>query len=189
MLREHALTVTWMPDSISAAHDQRLGMLKRFQRAFDQLTYPHDAGSLDRICRHLDENHTDVIIAYWGTGPLPDISAIKRERPDIRVVLMVLCFPLAFESSGMRSQHWLIRHVTRHLNGLLYSNSLMKRYFLNRVLGKRGSHLKDLVLKPCWPSSYQSALEKNERASERPNLICVGRTDLSSPTIHAADDP
>lgn len=44
-----------------------------------------------------------------------------------------------------------------------------------------------LELPPCWPTSYQSK-RRASTISERPNVIYVGRTDLSGKTVHVADD-
>jgi hypothetical protein len=188
MLEGRVSKVTWLADSISSLQDRRLTFKQRLQRAFDQLTHTRNRDFLDNAFRHLDENGTEVIIAYWGTMPLADIVAIKRLRPRIKIVLMVLCFPLALEDRGLKRQHWLIRHVAPYLDGMLYSNTVMREYFRGQVLGKRGEHLKDLILKPCWPQSYQATAQRVERAFDRPNLVYVGRTDLSHHTVHAADD-
>jgi hypothetical protein len=64
----------------------------------------------------------------------------------------------------------------------------MREHFRRQVLGKRNNHLEELILKPCWPHSYQLDAEQNKMEPDRPNLIFVGRTDLSSSTVHAADD-
>jgi hypothetical protein len=187
MLAVQGSRSTWVPDSISSVQGQRLSAINRMKRAFDQLTHTHDRIFLDQVCRHLDENRTDLIIAYWGTRPLADIVAIKRLRPHIKIVLMVLCFPLALDNRGVRWQHWLMRRVAPYLDGILYSNRVMQEYFRRRVLGMRGKHVRELVLKPCWPLSYQ-ADTRNDQTFDRPNLIYVGRTDLSHHTVHVADD-
>jgi len=188
MLEGRVSGLTWLPDSISAQQGQTRGVWQRIQRGFDQLTHTHDRDFLDKTLRHLDENHTDLLIAYWGTGPLADIVAIKRLRPQIKVVLLVICFPLALDEWGLKRQHWLMRHAVTSLNGIVYPNAVMQEYFHRRVLGKHCKHLKDVILKPCWPSSYQAVAVRSEPALDRPNLIYVGRTDLSHRTIHAADD-
>lgn len=188
MLASRVSELTWLSDSISLSQDRTLAAGQRIKRAFDRLTFTHDSGFLERTCRHLDENRTDVIVAYWGTGPLADIIAIKRLRPHVKIVLVVLCFPLAFDNIGLQRQHWLMRHAAPRMDGIVYSNAVMQEYFHGRVLGKRGRHLKEMILKPCWPRSYQAIAENSDVDFDRPNLIYVGRTDLSSPTIHIADD-
>jgi antitoxin (DNA-binding transcriptional repressor) of toxin-antitoxin stability system len=188
MLAGHVTQVTWLPESVSLQQGRPQSFTQRIQRAVDQLTHTRDKDFLDKTCRHLDEHGTNVIIAYWGTRPLADIVAIKRLRPHVKIVLMVLCFPLALENRGLRRQHWLMRHAAPYLDGVLYANDLMQQYFQSQVFGKKGRHLQQLILKPCWPLSYQDVEEPTTRASHRPNLIYVGRTDLSHHTVHAADD-
>lgn len=180
--------VTWLPDSISFHQDSKPGFAQRLQRALDQLTATHDKQFLDSTLEHLDRNRTDLILAYWGTRPLADVVAIKRLRPQIKIVLMVLCFPLALGNMGVKRQHWLMRHAAPVLSGILYSNPIMQEYFRNRVYGSHGKRPQELILKPCWPKRYQTAGDAIPLAFDKPNLIYVGRTDLSHRTVHAADD-
>lgn len=188
MLDRRVSKLTWLPDSASLLRVQTQGIVGGIRRALNQLTYTHDGNFLEEARRHLDDNCTDVIIAYWGTGPLADIAAIKRLRPHIKIVLVILCFPLALNAMGVERQHWMMRHAAPCLDGILYSNTVMQEYFRGQVLHERGSHLKELVLRPCWPQDYQSAAERCEMEFDGPNLIYVGRTDLSHRTVHAADD-
>ncbi len=188
MLAAWGSALTWLPDSISLSRGRTLTAGQRIRSAFDRLTSTHDIGFLDRVCRHLDESRTDVIVAYWGTGPLADIAAIKRRRPRIKIALMVLCFPLAFDTIGLKRQHWLMRHAAPCLDGILYPNAAMQEYFHRRVLDRGGTHLKESILNPCWPRGYQAIARNGEPAFDRPNLIYVGRTDLSGSTVHVADD-
>jgi hypothetical protein len=188
MLANRVSGLTWLPDSISLLMGRPLTAGQRIQRTIDQLTYTRDKNFLKKTCLHLDHKETNILIAYWGTRPLADVIAIKRLRPHIKIVLMVLCFPLALDNAALKRQHWLMRHAAPFLDGILYPNAAMREYFFNIVLGKPGRHLKDLILKPCWPQSYQGKAIQNQPAFDRPNLIYVGRTDLSNHTVHAADD-
>lgn len=188
MLAGRVAGLTWLPDSLNSPLAGGSSAGRRIRRVLDQLTRTHDRNFLDETCRHLDENCTDAVIAYWGTGPVADIAAIKRLRPRIKIALVVLCFPLALDELGLKRQHWLMRHAAPSMDGILYSSSAMQEYFQDKVLGKRGNHLKGAILKPCWPANYQSKAERSEAAFDRPNLIYVGRTDLSGRTVHAADD-
>jgi len=188
MLAGRVSRLTWLSDSLSLLKNRKATAGQRIQKFFDQLTQTHDSSFLENTCRHLDENETDVIIAYWGTGPLADIVAIKRLRPHIRIVLMLACFPFALNTSGVKRQHWLMRHAAPFLDGMLYPSAAMCDYFHDQVLGARGSHLQELVLKICWPRDFQVTGERNTPGMDHPNLIFIGRTDLSHPTVHAADD-
>jgi hypothetical protein len=188
MLAGRVSRLTWLSDSLSLPISRPRAAGQRIQKLFDQLTHTHDSSIMENTCRHLDENHTDLIIAYWGTGPLADIVAIKRLRPNIKIVLEVACFPLALNTVGIQRQHWLMRHAAPSLDGILYPSPVMRDYFHHQVLGARGRHLKDSILKICWPQQYQVAAERNEPGIDHPNLIFIGRTDLSHRTVHAADD-
>jgi hypothetical protein len=188
MLAGRVSRLTWLSDSLSLPISRPRAAGQRIQKLFDQLTHTHDSAFLANTCRHLDENQTDVIIAYWGTGPLADIVAIKRLRPQIKILLMPACFPLALDTVGIQRQHWLMRHAAPSLDGMLYPSVAMRDYFHDQVLGARGRHLQELILKICWPQNFQVAAGQNEQGIDHPNLVFIGRTDLSSHTIHAADD-
>ena len=183
MLAGRVSKLTWLPDSLSLRLGQPLTSRQRLQRALDQLTYTHDKSYLDNTCRHLQENSTNVVVAYWGTMPLADICAVKRRMPHIKIVLMLLCFPLALDNVGLKRQFWLIRHAAKSLDGIIYSNQSMQAYLHNKVLKERAAKIQELVLKPCWPRSYQSSVQANGKCLDHPNLIFAGRTDLSSHTI------
>jgi hypothetical protein len=47
-----------------------------------------------------------------------------------------------------------------------------------------------LVLPPCWPRDFQVDQAETEAPAvmDHPNVVFIGRTDLSSNTVHAADD-
>lgn len=188
MLAGRAAKVAWLPDSISSLKGKNPTLRQKLQRGLDQLTRTRDQAFLDTTCRQLDEQQTDVLIAYWGTGPLADITAIKRLRPRVKIVLMVLCFPLALETLGVYRQHFLMRRVAPSLSGIMYSNRAMQEYFRQHVFGARGAHLREVIVKPCWPERYQQAAIRRPEPMDRANLIYVGRTDLSHHTVHAADD-
>ncbi len=188
MLANQQVKLSWLPDSISTLEGLPRSRTGRLRRLLDQLTHTRDREFLDRTCRHLDEQGTEIVIAYWGTRPLADLKAIKQLRPHIKIVLMVLCFPLALDTPGLKRQHWLMRRAVRSIDGVLYSNCRMQEYFERQVFGRGGAHLKSLILRPCWPLSYQAKTGPCEPASNQPNLIYVGRTDLSHRTVHAADD-
>lgn len=181
--------LTWLSDSSSLMRKPTVApsMGERLRRGFDQLTHTRHPHILEHCLRHIDEQGTDVLVAYWGTTPLPDIAAIKRHRPNVKIVLMVLCYPLSFDRLGAARQHWQIRRAARHLDGLMFPNSVMQQYFQDKVLRSRGGHLHNVVVKPCWPRSFQP-LERPAPVDDKPNLIFVGRTDLSHHTVHVADD-
>ena len=187
MLGGQVKSLVWVPDSLSQSQGKALGLFGKVRRAIDQLTYTRDPHFVDAVCRRLDEAGTDVLVAYWGTNPLSDIGAIKRKRPKIKIVLMVLCYPLALTAAGVARQHWMMRRAVKWLDGMLYANPMMARYFEQEVFGAKGRHLASTVVSPCWPASYQAAVRPSA-AADAPNIIFAGRTDLSHHTVHAADD-
>jgi hypothetical protein len=178
----------WLSDSNSLLQGRSPSKRERIQRAIDQLTHTHNKQFLANTCRQLDEHQTEVIVAYWGTLPLPDLAAIKRLRPHVKIVLMVVCYPLAFDNQGIRRQFWFMRHAIPNLDGMIFPSEAMHDYFRHNVFEKRGEHIKSLVLKPCWPQSYQISTGQIDGNFQHPNVIFVGRTDLSHGTIHQADD-
>ena len=139
----------------------------------------HDAS------KSLDESGARVVVAYWGTIPLPDLAALKKARPDVKVVLMVLCYPLALNAIGICRQDFFIRRAAEFLDGILYPAPAIQNYFRQRVLGRRIPP--SAILSPCWPAGFQSA-ERVPSVEPSPNLIFIGRTDLASRTAQAADD-
>ena len=189
MLRGHAEALSWMPDSSCYFHDRPATAGRRLRRALDQFRGTQDPIFREALVRHLDAHHTDVVIAYWGTNPLADLVAIRQLRPRIRLVLMVLCYPLSLDPIGVARQHWLIRRAARHLDGVLFPSEAMRGHFhAHRLLADAPQPIDELILPPCWPASFQQTGAQPQAASDAANLIFVGRTDLSHPTIHAADD-
>lgn len=187
MLGAQVKSLSWMPDSLSLSQGKALSLLGRVRRAVDQLTYTRDQNFVGPACQDLDEGGADVVVAYWGTNPLSDIVALKRKRPAVKVVLMVLCYPLALNEAGVSRQHWMMRRAARWLDGILYANPQMAQFFESQVFRAGETVPKYTILSPCWPASYQPA-QRPDAAADRPNIIFAGRTDLSHHTVHAADD-
>ena len=104
MLKEHARSVSWMPDSSCFFHDRPATIGRRVGRALDQFRGTRDPLFRKALAHHLDENKTDVVIAYWGTNPLADLVAIRELRPKVKIVLMALCYPLSLENMGIARQ-------------------------------------------------------------------------------------
>ncbi|MFM2052457.1 MAG: hypothetical protein RL456_494 [Pseudomonadota bacterium] len=190
MLGDQVGSTAWIHDSSVLYHARRPTLGRRVRRALDQVTGTQDPEFRQGLTRHLDEHGSDVVVAYWGTNPLADLLAVRKLRPRVKLVLMVLCFPLALEGPGIARQHWLMRRAARHIDGLLFPSVAMQRYFHEHRLLPGDGSVDELVLPPCWPASFQphGAQERQPATAERANLIFVGRTDLSHATIHAADD-
>ena len=188
MLLGKVARLSWMPDSCSSCHSHTLSERIGLKRAFSQLTHTHDLAYLKNAIQHIEENKTEILIAYWGTVPLPDIIALKRLKPQLAVVLMLLCFPLALDIFGIFRQHLMICHVAPYLSGILYPTNSMRTYVHASRYIHLPERLKEMVLNPCWPQAYQYHVSQQASTLQQPSLVFIGRTDLSSTTIHAADD-
>lgn len=178
-------SVRWTLDSNSYFKDRTTDFKTRTLRRLDRFLGTRNPDYLAPLLKQFDEQGTEVVVAFWGTEPLSDLRAIKRLRPHIRLVLMVLCYPVALDRAGVARQNWMMRRATRVLDGILFPNEAMQRYFVDE--GLCSAALPALVLPPCWPAAFQSQ-QPPPALLDRPNIIFTGRTDLSSNTIHAADD-
>jgi hypothetical protein len=175
----------WLPDSLRYREAQGTPAPPRLRRLADQVWGTGDPRYVDHVTRAIDESEARVVIGYWGTMPLPDLAAIKKARPGVRIVLMVLCYPLALTATGIQRQNFFMRRLARCLDGIIYPPGEMEGYFRDRVLGRHAPP--SVTLPPCWPAAYQAA-DRVPPEGHAPNLVYVGRTDLSARTIHPADD-
>ena len=152
--------------------------LSRYRGTSDPVYLQHSAD----VIGHSKSN---IMVAFWGTVPLPDLIAIKKRHPSLRIIHMLLCYPLALTPMSVAIQHRYFQHASKYIDGLIFPSAEMADYFKRHVL--KGRMPPAVIIPPCWPGNFQAAT----RAScdcESPNLIYVGRTDLDSSTIHAADD-
>jgi hypothetical protein len=177
--------VAWVGDVTTFLKSKGRSTLSRFQRLRDQLSGTHDAEYLEHVTGTIDRNQTKLVIAFWGTTPLPDLVALKKQRPKVKIIFMVLCHPLAAEPMGVARQNFFMRRAAHYLDGMIYPSEEMRSYFRDRVLGRR--ELPSVVIPPCWPASFQSATRASAVA-DTPNLIYPGRTDFSGWGAQATDD-
>lgn len=184
MLDGHVAGFATLPDSQSATKDRNSWSLK-YSRLRDQLWGTSDPDYLRSVLSIIDETQSKIVIGYWGTLPLPDLLAIRKARPNVKVVLLLLCFPLALTTPGILRQSFYLRRATRFLDGIVFPSELTQDYVRSRVF--RGNSLPSVVIPPCWPRSFQATHEFRPTRTD-PNLIFVGRTDLSSRTATVADD-
>lgn len=178
-------SVNWVPDSSSYLRGRSMGLLDRVQRKAERLLGTRHAEYLAHVAQAMQANDSKVVVAYWGTEPLADLVALRRSRPDVKLVLMVLCYPVALEPAGIRRQNWMMRRATKLLDGILFPNAAMRDHFLAESLMPR--NLASLILPPCWPAGFQFAGPQPEGLPV-PNVVFIGRTDLSASTVHKADD-
>jgi hypothetical protein len=177
--------ISWIPNSHVFRLSQGIAPRSKLLRLIDLFRGTSDPQYLDYLTKSLDHSDTKVVIAFWGTIPLPDLKAIKRARPHIKLILMTLCYPLTVTTLGIYRQHFIMRKAARFLDGILYPDEEMAIYFRERVFGKDPPPSK--IIPPCWPASFQLQTPQPVLAPN-PNLIYIGRTDLSDPTINPGDD-
>jgi hypothetical protein len=179
----------WVPDShtFRRKNQRRESVPSRLLRRLDPLLWgTRDPSYLDFVLRKLDENSTQVLLAYWGTMPLADVLALRRARPQLKLILLALCYPLSLTTPGVWRQRLAVWRSAGALDGVICPTPEMQRYLQTHDL--RGQkHIHFGVVPPCWPLSYQ-AQARSSGVSTRPNVIFTGRTDIAGPTAHAADD-
>jgi hypothetical protein len=185
MLEGRVGRVACLPDSHSFRKGQGGGLGRKIRRLLDQVRGTRDPDYVALAVQTIDESDSRFVIAYWGTIPLPDLVAVKRARPHLKVVLMVLCYPLCLTGPGIFRQNMLMRRAARFLDGVMYPSEEMAGYCRDRLFGRHA--LPSVVIPPCWPAGFQAAV-RPQPVGDRPNLVYIGRTDLASSTIHAADD-
>jgi len=148
--------------------------LARARRVWWQIAGTADAQYLQHALRLIDELDVTCVLAFWGTRPLADIRALKRLRPHLRVVLVVLCHPLGLTPLKARMEHLLLNHAMRELDGLIVSSHVMERYLAAHVPASR--RVTKLLLAPCWAETYARHAPLTPLA-EQPNVIFLGRMD------------
>jgi len=122
----------------------------------------------------VDENRVDCILGYWGTAVLGDLIAVKRQRPNVRTVLNVLCHPTGLTRLKVALQNWYFRRSLKFLDAIVASSGVMKAYLEKRVCHGRRPPI--LISPPC----YAQAFRPRERKSDCelvPNVLFLGRTD------------
>ena len=172
-------------DSQTHRAEPSTNWFRRLNRLAGQLWGTNDPKYQQYVIQKLDEAQSEIVVGYWGTIPLPDLLAIKKARPKIKVVLLLLCYPLALTRSGILRQDFFMRRAIHFLDGIVFPSELMEGYVRGRTFQRHFPP--SVVIPPCWPKSFQADHELHPTAPD-PNLIYVGRTDLSSRTIHVADD-
>jgi hypothetical protein len=184
MLKDRAAGTHWVPDSHTFARQREIAR-GRFDRSLDSIFGTRDRVWLDHLLAEIDRHDSKIAIVYWGTIPLGDAIALKNARPGLRIVAMMLCFPLSLERWGILRQTSMLRRAASSLDGLLCPTAEMAGYIEDRVLGTRCPPI--AIVAPCWPARYVPET-RPQRLRERPNLVYIGRTDLSGATVHKADD-
>jgi hypothetical protein len=179
----------WLPDSHTYLRTQarQQSLCSKLMRRLDPLLWgTRDRPYLDSVLQALDQHETQVLLAYWGTMPLADVLALRRARPQLKFVLLTLCYPLALTSKGVWRQRLAMWRASGALDGVLCPTPEMVHYLQTHDL-RRQKQLQWGVLPPCWPRAYQ-AQERAPVVATSPNVVFTGRTDLSGHAAHRADD-
>lgn len=184
MLTGH-FPLNWVRDSNSALRSAGGGWPRRMRHRIERVIGTRHPDYMGYVQQALQANKSQIVVAYWGTEPLADLIGLRRMRPDVKLVLMVLCYPVALDSASIKRQNWMMRRAARVLDGILFPNVAMRDHFIENGLLAAG--VPQLILPPCWPASFQAAGVQPD-GLDRPNVVFIGRTDLSSSTVHAADD-
>ena len=185
MLAGRARTVVWIPDSNSFSAINETTHGRRLSKMTDAIIGTRSKDYLDHALSIIDENSIDTVIGYWGSIPFPDLIALKKKRPHLKMVTFLLCFPLSLNSLGIRKQLFGLGNVGRYLTGIIYPSSAMASYVARKVgLSK---NVKSVIVPPAWSEEFLEDIT-TDASLENPNLVFLGRTDLSGVTIHPADD-
>jgi hypothetical protein len=157
--------VSWQPAAL---------LWKRGHRLLCQLHRTDNAVYVERIIRTIDRLGVGCIIAFWGIQPIPDIAAIKRYRPEMKIILNVLCHPTATSRRKVAVQDWFLRRSLQHCDGLILSGRAMKSYFEKKILcGKKVP----ITIWPPYLSRRFHALRRLADCSTAPNALFLGRMD------------
>jgi len=140
----------------------------------DQLFGTSDREYTSHLCRAIDKGNIECVIAFWGIQPLCDVIALKRARPHVKVILNVLCHPLALSPFRVAIQNWLLRRSLEWLDGLIISSEAMAGYLR--------SHVPEVVQTPAfiWPPYLSVDFFPRRRLSpckQKPNMVFLGRMD------------
>ena len=185
MLEGRVARMVSMRDSPTHQKGRAVTWRRRLLRLRDQLWGTSDPDYQRYALQVIDESQSKIVVGYWGTIPLPDLLAIKKARPHVKVVLLLLCYPLALTRSGILRQAYFMSRALRFLDGIVFPSESMEDYVRGRT--NNGNSPLSVVIPPCWPGRFHSEAE-HRPTLPHPSVIYVGRTDLSSPTIHVADD-
>jgi len=120
MLEGRAGGMNWLPDSLSFLKRHGERSRARLVRLVDQIKGTSDNTYVSYVIKSLDDSASRLVLAYWGTIPLPDLLAIKKARSDQKLVLMVLCYPLALTHLGISRQNFFMLRAARFLDGFLF---------------------------------------------------------------------
>jgi hypothetical protein len=185
MLANTDSKVVWIPDSLSFLSNHEMAKNGFLPRMFETVLGTSSKDYLEHALELIDSHSVETVVGYWGSIPFADLIAIKKRRPHLKVVIYLLCFPLSLNSTGIRKQLFGLNNLARYLNGVIYPSMAMANYLTNKIaLLKK---IESVIIPPAWSTNFFDDLTSDEDL-ELPNVVFLGRTDLSGKTIHPADD-
>jgi hypothetical protein len=105
---------------------------------------------------------------------LGDLIAIKKRRPNVRIVLNVLCHPTGLTRRKVAIQNWYFRRSLKFLDAVIASSDVMKRYLERNVA--RGQQTAIWVIPPYYSKVFHPHARKSQ-CEFVPNVLFLGRTD------------
>ena len=150
------------------------GVSGRLGRVRDQIFGTGNKEYLRQAVEAIDGGSINTVLAFWGTGPIAEIKALKRLRPKVNFVLSLLCHPLGLTPIKVRTQHMILGGGMGSLDGLIVSSGVMRRYVAEHIRG--GARVKTLVWPPFWSKEY-GATNASSAVAERPKVLFMGRMD------------
>jgi hypothetical protein len=144
---------------------------------FSQVFGTYSRAYVEDVVAVLDKERVTHVVAFYGTGPIADIVAIKKARPKIKVVLNMLCHPQALSPAAIAWENWIVGRGVRYCDGLIYPSHSMETYCQRYILGKGG--VPGLV----WPPRLVRRFHAQNRlpaCDNVPNLLFMGRVDWNS---------
>jgi hypothetical protein len=154
-------------------------------RVVSQVAGTVSRGYVESVVDVIDRQRLTHVVAFWGTGPIADILAIKKARPRVKVIWNVLCHPIALSSAGVTWQNWIAGRCVAACDGVIYPSEAMKSYFERDV--SRAARTPSLVWAPRLLRRYFPR-RRLAPCPDVPNLLFLGRVDWSSRLAQKSDD-
>ncbi len=183
-LRTFTPNVAWLPDLASFLRGS--GRRRSTSRRFCDLAFGLRDGAYRALVNsEIERTKPSLVMAYWGTLPLVEIKMLRRYHPELKVVLVMLCYPLGLSAGEIARQHFALRSVADSIDVIICPTMDMSSYLRANVFGKRSPYLAEIA--PYWPRSYL-ARARSSPAMNSPNIVFAGRTDLHSRNAQKGDD-
>jgi hypothetical protein len=158
----------------------RGSMLRRGRRSITQLFGRPPQAFVRRTLAELDRHSVRLLLCYWGVNPLGDVRAIRRARPNLPCIAVMLCHPTALTSWRIAWQNQVFHASLSALSGVIFPSTTMAKS-LPMV-----DEARSLVARPLWPGDWHSSNEPitaptRPQTVSKPRLIFLGRMDGGQP--------